>query len=200
MPLENEMKKPRKFIRPAGVLNIGMAVNIILYIGMGFFGYIRYGKDIESTITINLNKETIAGSADHVTNTDDLARIVQLLLALSIFFTHSLQCYVAIDISWNEYISPKVEERFSENWVRFWEYVVRTVIVVITCKLFNIYSKRNHPSSLKLIMIFDFSPPRILRSTFGVHYFFIWGFLPSCCRNFIPSSHKNLHVLENNFK
>ena len=121
MPLENEMKKPKSFMSNCGVLNIGMALNVILYVGMGLFGYIKFGKAVDATITTNLPEEEI------------LATVVQILLAIAIYVTHSLQCYVAIDISWNEYIQPKLKHN-SAKALLFWEYVVRTVVVVITCK------------------------------------------------------------------
>ncbi|XP_014206469.1 proton-coupled amino acid transporter-like protein CG1139 [Copidosoma floridanum] len=119
MPLENEMKKPKKFLTTCGVLNIGMAVNIILYVGLGFFGYIWAGDEVHGTITTNLPQKHF------------LSKVVQILLALSIYITHSLQCYVAIDISWNEYIQPKIKHVSAKALV-FWEYVVRTLIVVFT--------------------------------------------------------------------
>ena len=121
MPLENEMKKPRKFIKPLGVLNIGMGANIILYVCMGLFGYLWYGNGVDGTITTNLPKGEL------------LSKVVQLLLALAIFLSHSLQCYVAIDISWNEYLQPKLVH-LSEKRQFFWEYIVRTLIVIFTCK------------------------------------------------------------------
>lgn len=121
MPLENEMKKPRQFMKPVGVLNVGMTVNVLLYVGMGFFGYLKYGSEAHGTITSNLPEFEIQ------------AKAVQILLAISIFITHSLQCYVAIDISWNEYIQPKIKH-ISAGSLMFWEYVVRTAVVIVTCE------------------------------------------------------------------
>lgn len=116
LPLENEMKNPKSFGKPVGVLNIGMVSIVSLYIGMGFFGYIKYGDRVDGTITTNLPDEIPA-------------KVAQILLAISIFFTHALQCYVAIDISWNEYIFPKLSK---ERNSLFWEYVLRTSLVLGT--------------------------------------------------------------------
>ncbi|XP_014470140.1 PREDICTED: proton-coupled amino acid transporter 1-like isoform X2 [Dinoponera quadriceps] len=117
MPLENEMKTPKAFMKPFGVLNLSMSVIIVLYAGLGFFGYIRYGSDIEGSITLSLPTDEKVGKA------------VQIILAIAIFFTHPIQCYVAIDIAWNEYISPAIgKHRFK----LVWEYVVRTVIILLT--------------------------------------------------------------------
>ncbi|CAK9809795.1 Proton-coupled amino acid transporter-like protein CG1139 [Anthophora plagiata] len=117
MPLENEMKNPRTFIRPVGVLNAGMGLIVLLYTCLGFFGYIRYGSAIEGSITFSLNEPKY------------LAKTVQVLLAIAIFFTHPIQCYVAIDIAWNEYIAPNLEKNSHKL---LWEYVVRTSLVLLT--------------------------------------------------------------------
>ncbi|XP_012236040.1 proton-coupled amino acid transporter-like protein CG1139 [Linepithema humile] len=117
MPLENEMKTPRSFMKPCGVLNIAMGVIVVLYAVLGFFGYIRYGSKIAGSITLNLPTH------------EDLGIAVQILLAIAIFFTHPIQCYVAIDILWNGYISTLLEKY---RYKLLWEYVVRTAIILIT--------------------------------------------------------------------
>lgn len=48
------MKKPFKFNRPAGVLNIGMIFIASLFILVGFFGYWKYGEAVKGTLTVNL--------------------------------------------------------------------------------------------------------------------------------------------------
>ena len=37
-----------------GVLNTSMALVTALYVAMGFYGYLKYGETIESSITLNL--------------------------------------------------------------------------------------------------------------------------------------------------
>lgn len=54
------------------------------------------------------------------------------MLAFGIFITHGLACYVAIDITWNDYIEKKIGE--NQNKL-LWEYFVRTMLVMATCKL-----------------------------------------------------------------
>lgn len=125
MPLENEMKSPRSFMKPFGVLNVAMAIIVFLYTMMGLCGYILYGKDIAGSITLNLPTE------------EPLGKAVQILLAFAIFFTHPIQCYVAIDIAWNEYISPAINKY---RYKLVWEYVVRTIVILLTCEsLFNFF-------------------------------------------------------------
>ena len=54
LPLENEMKTPKKFGGSCGVLNVAMILIVFLYVGMGLFGYLKYGGDVEGSITLNL--------------------------------------------------------------------------------------------------------------------------------------------------
>ena len=61
-----------------------------------------------------------------------LAQSVRLMLAVAIFVTHGLQCYVAVDIAWNHYMLPKMD-KYAHKTVL--EYVVRTFLVLITCEL-----------------------------------------------------------------
>lgn len=54
MPLENNMEKPRHFIGLCGVLNQGMSGVTLVYILVGFLGYLRYGDEVQGSITLNL--------------------------------------------------------------------------------------------------------------------------------------------------
>lgn len=54
MPLENNMKSPRHFLGLGGVLNQGMAGVTLIYILLGFLGYLKYGDKTEGSITLNL--------------------------------------------------------------------------------------------------------------------------------------------------
>lgn len=59
MPLENEMKTPKSFGGNFGVLNKSMIITIILYAGMGLFGYLKYGNKTAGSITLNLPKDEL---------------------------------------------------------------------------------------------------------------------------------------------
>ena len=48
------MQTPKKFGGTCGVLNVAMVLIVFLYVGMGLFGYLNYGNDIEGSITLNL--------------------------------------------------------------------------------------------------------------------------------------------------
>jgi len=86
LPIENKMKHPRNFLGCTGVLNISMGLVILLYITMGFYGYMRYGNNIEASITLNLPPNEYA------------AQLTLCLYSMAIFFSYSLQFYVVIDI------------------------------------------------------------------------------------------------------
>lgn len=53
------------------------------------------------------------------------------MLALAIFITYALQCYVAIDIVWNLYLSPRIK---TKSYRIVTEFLTRTVLVILTCK------------------------------------------------------------------
>ncbi|XP_056631253.1 proton-coupled amino acid transporter-like protein CG1139 [Diorhabda sublineata] len=119
MPLENEMKTPKYFGSRFGVLNIGMTVIIFLYTCMGFFGYMAFGDKVGGSISFTIGNEIPA-------------QVCKLMLSLSIYITHSLQMYPAIDTVWNQYL---------KNWIGksdhlfFWEYLTRTLMVVFCFSL-----------------------------------------------------------------
>lgn len=54
MPLENAMGTPQNFVGICGVLNKGMSGVTLIYILLGFLGYVRYGAATEGSITLNL--------------------------------------------------------------------------------------------------------------------------------------------------
>jgi proton-coupled amino acid transporter len=63
-----------------------------------------------------------------------LAQSVRVMLAVAIFVTHGLQCYVAVDITWNHYMLPRFQ-KLSHKFVL--EYIVRTGLVLTTCELWH---------------------------------------------------------------
>lgn len=48
------MKDPKSFGGNTGVLNRAMSIIVFLYVGMGLFGYLRYGEEAAGSITLNL--------------------------------------------------------------------------------------------------------------------------------------------------
>lgn len=115
--LENNMKTPRSFPGYTGVLNRSMVVIVSLYAFIGFFGFIRYGELSQPSITLNLP------------NGDIPAQICKLVFAIAIFITYALQCYVPLDVLWEQRLKKRMEKN---SHLLLWEYVVRTVLVLFT--------------------------------------------------------------------
>lgn len=53
------------------------------------------------------------------------------MLACGIFVTHGLVGYVAIDMTWTEYVPDSIKHHPHKT---FWHYVVRTSVVLVTCE------------------------------------------------------------------
>lgn len=52
------MKTPASFGGTTGVLNVGMTAITVMYVAMGFFGYVKYGEFALGSVTLNLpNKD-----------------------------------------------------------------------------------------------------------------------------------------------
>ncbi|KAL4105263.1 hypothetical protein QTP88_020520 [Uroleucon formosanum] len=112
MPLENNMKTPRNFLGVFGVLNVGMGCVTIVYILLGFFGYLKYGEATKSSITLNLPTEDLA------------AQVAKICISLAVFCTYGLQFFVCLEIVWN-----KIQENFERATILH-NYVLRTVLVI----------------------------------------------------------------------
>ena len=57
LPVENKMRSPEDFPGCTGVLNTTMVVTTVLYIAVGFYGFMKAGNDSAGSITLNLPKE-----------------------------------------------------------------------------------------------------------------------------------------------
>ncbi|KAG5673654.1 hypothetical protein PVAND_003682 [Polypedilum vanderplanki] len=111
MPLENSMKTPKHFIGICGVLNQGMSGVTLVYILLGFVGYVKYGNEAKGSITLNLPIEDLA------------AQTVKILIALAVYCTFGLQFYVCLEIGW-DFIKDKFRKR-----PLLVNYMMRTVLV-----------------------------------------------------------------------
>nr|XP_023028365.1 proton-coupled amino acid transporter-like protein pathetic [Leptinotarsa decemlineata] len=117
MPLENNMGKPQHFIGLCGVLNQGMSGVTLVYIIVGFFGYLKYGSAIEGSVTLNLPIEDYATQA------------VNVLVGIAAFCTFGLQFTVCTDLTWGA-----LKKRYEHKgpWAM---YVVRIISVVLCVSL-----------------------------------------------------------------
>jgi len=107
LPIENQMTKPQDMLGWNGVLNFSMVTIAGLYIGMGFFGYLKYGGETAATITLNMDLDDI------------LAQSALAMFSLAIFFSYALQFYVVMDILGPNVIRPHVSSDRMFNIVEF---------------------------------------------------------------------------------
>jgi proton-coupled amino acid transporter len=114
MPLENNMSTPRSFVGLCGVLNQGMSFVTLVYIILGFFGYLRFGNETKDSITHNLPPDAI------------LAQAVNILVGIAVFCTYGLQFYVCLDIAWTQMKDKFVKRETLAN------YVLRSVLVTVS--------------------------------------------------------------------
>ncbi|XP_026472242.1 proton-coupled amino acid transporter-like protein pathetic isoform X2 [Ctenocephalides felis] len=113
MPLENQMKTPQNFVGLCGVLNQGMSGVTLIYILLGFMGYVAYGDSTLGAITLNLPTDEI------------LAQSVKILIALAVYCTFGLQFYVCLEIVWNA-----IKDNFTKRPLLV-NYILRTVLVTL---------------------------------------------------------------------
>lgn len=52
--IESNMKTPKSFVSPFGVINLAPATGVILYISLAFLGSLKYGANTKEAITLNL--------------------------------------------------------------------------------------------------------------------------------------------------
>jgi solute carrier family 36 (proton-coupled amino acid transporter) len=111
MPLENSMKTPQHFIGICGVLNQGMSGVTLVYILLGFMGFVKYGDKALGSITLNLPIEEIP------------AQVVKTLISLAVFCTFGLQFYVCLEIGWDS-----IKNKFTKRPTLI-NYMMRTILV-----------------------------------------------------------------------
>ncbi|CAG5133408.1 unnamed protein product [Candidula unifasciata] len=115
LPLKNSMRRPQDFAGWFGVLNLGMCATVCLYATIGFYGYLKFGDQIQSTITLSLPDDKLYVS-------------VRLIFAIAILITYNIQFYVPITISW-----PRISRLIKQERLRtYGEYVFRITVVFIT--------------------------------------------------------------------
>lgn len=59
MPLENSMKTPKSFLGICGVLSQGMSGVTMIYMLLGFMGFLKFGDQTAESITLNLPVEEV---------------------------------------------------------------------------------------------------------------------------------------------
>ncbi|XP_017778548.1 PREDICTED: proton-coupled amino acid transporter-like protein pathetic [Nicrophorus vespilloides] len=116
MPVENSMDKPQQFLGCPGVLNIAMSLVVSLYAIIGLFGYLKYGGITSTNITSVLPNTPLGDTA-------------KLCIAISVFFTFSLQFHVPMEITWQKVCEPYIPKKFHN----LGQVAVRSLVCAVIC-------------------------------------------------------------------
>ena len=108
-----------------GSLSISVLSCSILLFVMGMFGYLKYGSQVQASITFNLPRE------------DPLAQSCQVMFVLAVFLSYALQYYVVMEIAGPNLIEPFVSRPF----YLFAEYLFRSVLNVLISESCHFYKK-----------------------------------------------------------
>ena len=119
LPIENQMQRPRDMVGWNGVLSTSMTLVTAIYIAMGFYGYLKFGDGIKSSVTLNLPSDNTA------------AQVTLFLYSLAIFFSYALQFYVVMEIVGKNILVQKVPER----WLKVVDFVTRILLNVLVIAL-----------------------------------------------------------------
>ncbi|XP_036336993.1 proton-coupled amino acid transporter-like protein CG1139 [Rhagoletis pomonella] len=117
LAVEENMENPKSFVKPCGILNIGMSIVLCLYILLGFFGYWKYGDEALGSVTLNIPQHEV------------LAQVAKIIFAITTWMTYALQGYVTTDIIWNKYLSKRTKDTSKHV---LYELLLRACIVILT--------------------------------------------------------------------
>ncbi|XP_054266458.1 proton-coupled amino acid transporter-like protein pathetic isoform X2 [Macrosteles quadrilineatus] len=117
LPIENSMRNPRKLLSCPGVLNTAMIFITLLFGSIGFFGYLKFGDDVQGSVTLNMGN-------------DILAEVVKVSIALAVFFTYALQFTACFEVVWKA-----AEPHISKDRKTSVFYIIRTVLIFGTVVL-----------------------------------------------------------------
>ncbi|GAB0096052.1 proton-coupled amino acid transporter-like protein CG1139 [Sergentomyia squamirostris] len=121
LPVEYKMNNPKSFRGNFGVMNVAMVIIALLYIIVGFTGYLKYGEYVRGSITLNLPQKKF------------LATSITILYIMAIFLSHALQAFSAIETLWDSYMKKCFTEGSKQYEIG--EYVNRITFVTITVLL-----------------------------------------------------------------
>nr|XP_029724243.1 proton-coupled amino acid transporter-like protein CG1139 [Aedes albopictus] len=113
LPVENNMKHPKYFLRPFGVMQSAFGCLTVLYAITGFFGYAQYGEDTKASITLNLPSD------------NGWAQSTRLFSAMGILVSLGFSLYVPLEILW-----PHIATRLAPKRQNCGQITMRSVLAV----------------------------------------------------------------------
>jgi len=116
LPLFAEIKIDKQFTSCFGVLNFGMVAVMMLNVPLGMTGYMKWGEDVKSSLTLNL--------PDY----HGITQFVILMMSLGIACSYALQFYPAATIVYSD-----LEKNYGPfNHPAIWDYSIRICICLVT--------------------------------------------------------------------
>lgn len=113
LPVENNMKHPKYFLRPFGVMQSAFGFLTVLYAITGFFGFAQYGEHTKGSITLNLPSN------------NGWAETTRLISAMGIFVALGFSLYVPLEIMW-----PRIESLVPLKWHNWGQITMRSLLAV----------------------------------------------------------------------
>ncbi|KAG8251372.1 hypothetical protein J6590_081406 [Homalodisca vitripennis] len=145
LPLQSEMKNPDKFGSRFGVLNVGMTIVGCALLWVGFVGYLKYGEDVAGSLPLNLPQDSL------------FSEVVQITIAVGLFFTYALQFHVAITFVWpdcNRKYGPFKHPVLAECGIKLVLSLITFVAAEVVPRLGLFISLLGSVSSTALALVF----------------------------------------------
>lgn len=122
--IEQDCEVPSNFLKPFGVLNIGLVISAGFHILVGLIGYTAHG--VNTKYRTFLFTGTPAGNAIILGN------------SFTVIITFAIHGYCVVNILWNEIFQKLIKKRSNSY---FYELILRFFVCMAVCKLPNFYIK-----------------------------------------------------------
>ncbi|CAG2119646.1 unnamed protein product [Medioppia subpectinata] len=118
MPLYRAVRNKYNFSKATGVVNVALIIVVILYLGIGLLGYLKYGADVGDVLTLSLPNEPLYNS-------------VLVMYSCVICVSYPVQMYVTLQL-----LCPRVEYYLHELnmntcLVTFCDYLLRALLLLL---------------------------------------------------------------------
>jgi proton-coupled amino acid transporter len=122
LSLETEMEDPRQYLGTFGVVNVASWIIAIFYTFIGFFSYLRYGDDIQSSVTLNLPMEETA------------ALSAKIFIGLGVLLSFGFIFYISMQTIWTRIeddIKGRTQKSLCQSLIRFLMPVVMALLAAL---------------------------------------------------------------------